>query len=221
MLEKTIFWGIWLIFLVYGFFFSPPDNPNTFDLIINLSKGNWDEINFYIISLFNLMGILPMVYACLLIIDGRNQKIIAYPFVIGSFFLGAFALLPYLGLRENNSDFTGEKNFLVKVLDSRLSAIALTVGTIILVILAIRNGNWNDFIYQWQTSKFINIMTIDFCCLCLLFPVLIQDDLKRRNIKNDKILWSIILVPFLGTLVYLCLRPSIIPENQSYSAQQS
>jgi len=219
MLNKVVFLGIWVLFLGYGFFFSPPDNPNTMDLIINLSKGSWQGINPYIISLFNLMGILPMIYASLLIIDGRNQRIMATPFVVGSFFLGAFALLPYLGLRENNSSFTGEKGFFIKILDSKVSAIALTLGTIILIIFALRNGNWNDFINQWQSSKFINIMTLDFCCLCSLFPVLIQDDLRRRNIDNQKILWAVTFIPLFGTLFYLCFRPSLSVDRETLTTQ--
>jgi len=219
MLNKVIFFGIWVLFLGYGFFFSPPDDPNTMDLIINLSKGSWEEINPYVISLFNLMGILPMIYASLLIIDGRDQKIMATPFVVGSFFLGAFTLLPYLALRQTNSSFTGEKGLFIKILDSKISAIALTIATIILIIFAISNGNWNDFVNQWQTSKFINVMSIDFCCLCLVFPALIQDDLQRRNIQNQKILWAVILIPLFGTLLYLCFRPSLNVDQTNLTTQ--
>lgn len=50
-------------------------------------------------SLFNLMGVYPAIYAALLVPGGRSANgVPAYPFVIGSFFLGAFALLPYMAL---------------------------------------------------------------------------------------------------------------------------
>ncbi|MGY6530613.1 MAG: DUF2834 domain-containing protein [Cyanobacterium sp.] len=208
MVNKVIFFTIWILFIGYGFLFAPPDNPETMDLIINLSSGNWEGINPYIISLFNLMGILPMIYACLLLVDGRGQKLMATPFLVGSFFLGAFSLLPYFALRESNTTFTGEKTIFIKIIESRLTAIALIIGTTILVLSGIKDGNWGDFVYQWQNSKFIHIMSLDFCALCLLFPVLIKDDLTRRNITNP-VLRAIAFIPLFGTLIYMILRPSL------------
>ncbi|AFZ46413.1 hypothetical protein Cyast_0433 [Cyanobacterium stanieri PCC 7202] len=212
MVNKIIFFTIWVVFIGYGFLLAPPDNPETMDLIINLSKGSWDGINPYVISLFNLMGILPMIYACLLLIDGRGQKLMVTPFMVGSFFLGAFSLLPYFALRESNTTFTGEKTIFIKIVESKLTAIALIIGTTILVVSAIKDGNVHDFIYQWQNSKFIHVMSLDFCLLCLLFPVLIKDDLARRNI-NNLILRAIAFIPLFGTLIYMILRPSLSTDE--------
>lgn len=214
MTKKIIFFGIWLTFLSYGFFFSPSDDPETFNLIINLSSGKIQGINPLIVSLFNLMGILPMLYATMLITDGKNQKIASAPFIIGSFFVGAFALLPYFAFRESHDNFTGEKTKLIKFFDSRLLAIILSIGAITLLFFGLTNGNFADFIYQWQNSKFINVMSLDFLCLCLLFPVIIKDDLALRSGENQQNwLWLISLIPLLGALVYLCLRPPLKAEN--------
>ena len=155
------------------------------------------------------MGILPFIYASFLIIDGRGQKIRATPFVIGSFFLGAFALLPYLAFRQDNPEFKGEKTKLISILDSRLFAILTTIGCVTLITIALIKGDWQDFIYQWQTNKFIHIMSLDFCCLCLLFPAIVSDDFKKRGINNNNIFWLITLLPLIGTLIYICYRPSL------------
>lgn len=211
MLRSISIWLVWLSFISYAFFFAPPNQQDTFDLIVDLSTGNWQGINPLIISLFNLMGILPMIYACFLFIDGKGQKIWAWLFAITSFGVGAFALLPYLALRQPNPDWQGEKNLLLKILDSPVTGIALTVGTIVLLSFGLLYGNWADFIQQWQTSRFIHVMSLDFCILCLFFPVLIKDDLVRRGIKQNWVFWAISLVPLFGTLVYLCLRPPL-PE---------
>lgn len=213
MLKKISLLLIWLIFISYAFFFAPPNTPDTLNLIMNLSTGNWQEINPYVISLFNLMGILPIMYASLLIIDSKGQKISAIPFVIGSFFLGAFALLPYLALRQPNPNFVGEKNLILKILDSRFLGISLTIATFFLIIFAVLNGNFNEFIQQWQNSKFIHVMSLDFCLLSLLFPVIIADDLAKRQINNKVVFFIIALIPLFGTLLYLCLRPNL-PDNQ-------
>ena len=210
MLAKIGFASVWIAFSVYAFIFAPPNQPDTLVLIINLSSGNWDGINPLIISLFNVMGILPAIYACFLLFDGRGQKIKAFPFVAGSFGVGAFAILPYLALRQPNPKWEGEKNLLLKILDSRLTGLLLTLGTISLIASGLIFGNWADFLTQWQSDRTLHVMSLDFCLLCLLFPAVVKDDLKRRGIDNSGIFSIIAFVPLLGTLAYLCLRPPLV-----------
>lgn len=213
MLRKLGFWILWVSFLAYAFLLAPPDQPDTLDLIINLSTGNWDGINPLIIALFNIMGILPLIYASFLLIDGRGQKIPAWLFSAASFGLGAFALLPYLALRQPNPEFPGAKNILLNILDSRWFGLALTLGSLTLLGFGILNGDWTSFVEQWQTSRFIHVMSLDFCLLCVLIPALLGDDMARRGLKNPALFWIIALVPLLGSLVYLCLRPPL-PDSQ-------
>ncbi len=209
MLQKIVFGLIWLIFIIYTFGFAPPTQPDTLDLIINLSLGKWEQINPIIIAIFYIMGVFPTVYACFLLFDGRGQKIPAYPFVIGSIGFGAYALLPYFALRQSNPSWHGDKNWLLKILDSRLMAIVLSTTITIFIIWGVVNGDWADFISQWQTSQFIHVMSLDFCLLCLLFPAILKDDMKRRGINNEQFFWLAALIPLFGTLIYLCLRPSL------------
>lgn len=212
-----MFWLLWLGLISYAFLFAPPNQPDTFELIIRLSTGDWEGINPLIISLFYLMGIWPIIYACLLFVDGRGQKIKAFPFALASFGVGAFAILPYLALRLSNPIFSGEKDGLIKILDSRITGLLLTLGTIVLLAFGLSQGDWGDFIHQWQTSRFIHVMSLDFCLLCLLFPSLLGDDMARRNLKNLGVFWIVSLIPLVGALSYLCLRPSL-PDNSIVSS---
>jgi hypothetical protein len=209
MLKKIILLLLWVSFIIYAFIFAPPNQPETFTLIKNLSTGNWEGINPLIISLFNLMGIWPLIYACVLLIDGKEQKIKATPFVIASFAVGAFAILPYLALRERAPNFTGEKDWLLKLIDSRFTGVILTLVAMILLGYGILKGDWVGFVTQWQTSRFIQVMSLDFCLLSLLFPLLLGDDLARRGLKNPWIFWLVSLFPLIGPLVYLSFRPSL------------
>jgi hypothetical protein len=93
---------VWVSFVTYAVYFSPPSQPDTGVLIQRLASGNWDGINPAIVALFNLMGLWPLIYACLALADGHGQRAIAWPFVLGSFGLGAFSLLPYLVWRQPN-----------------------------------------------------------------------------------------------------------------------
>jgi len=206
MVRKIAFWLLWVGFVTYAFLLAPPDQPDTFELIKNLSTGKWEGINPLIVSLFNIMGVWPMIYSCLLFIDGRAQKIPAWPFATFSLGVGAFALLPYLALREPSTEFPGKKDAFLKLLDSRFTGIALTIGATILVVYGLRNGDWENFVQQWQTSRFIHVMSLDFCLLCLLFPALLGDDMARRGLKNPQLFWLVALIPLFGPLLYLCLR---------------
>lgn len=209
MTQKIILSIIWLSFVIYAFFFSPPNQPDTLELIKDLSTGKWDGINPIITSLFNIMGIWPIIYAGLIFADGRMQKIPAWPFVSFSFGVGAFAILPYLIFRQPNQEFEGKKSLFLKILDSRWLGLSVTMGTAAFLLYAFTQGDWSDFIQQWRTSRFIHVMSLDFCLLCLLFPILLKDDLRRRGLKNQSLFWLVSLVPLLGSAIYLMVRPPL------------
>lgn len=211
--RKIGFALIWLGFSVYAFTFAPPAPPDTFDLIVRLSTGQWDGINPLIVALFNLMGVWPMIYACLMLIDGAGQKLLAWPFVAASFGVGAFAVLPYLALRDRNPTFESAKSKLLSLLDSAWTGRVLFVGAIALLSYGLFNGNlgdnWSDFVYQWKTSQFIHVMSLDFCMLCVIFAPLLADDMAKRDFQNAGVFWTAVLVPLLGILFYLSVRPPL------------
>jgi hypothetical protein len=159
------------------------------------------------------MGIWPFIYSAVVFFDGRGQKIPAWPFATGSFALGAFSLLPYLALRENNQTFVGEKNLFLKILDSRILGILLTIGATVLLIFGLQ-GDWGDFLQQWQSNRFIHVMSLDFVMLSLLFSTLLGDDMKRRGWQNNQLFW-LFAIPLLGALIYLCIRPPVKIEHQA------
>ena len=209
MSRRLGFWLLWVSVIIYAFLLAPPNQPDTLELIKNLSTGKWEGINPLIIALFNIMGIWPLIYSALVFIDGREQKIPAWPFAAASFGVGAFALLPYLALRQPNQEFTGSKGIFLKLLDSRWLGVALSLGTFVLLGFGLLKGDWGDFIQQWQTNRFIHVMSLDFCLLCLLFPALLGDDMTRRGLKTSPLFWTVALVPLVGPLFYLCLRPPL------------
>jgi len=215
MIKKIAFGLLWLGFGLYAFLFAPPDRPDTAFLIQNLISGKLEGINPAIVALFNIMGILPAIYACMLFSDGRGQKIPAWIFVILSFGIGAFGLLPYLALRNPNPTFIGEKNWLIKIFDSRWTGVLLAIASVYLVGYGIREGNWADFIMQFQTSRFIQVMSLDFCLLCLLFPWLLTDDMQRRGMEDQSMYLIVSVIPIFGALTYLCLRSPLVSSEPS------
>ncbi|MEM1292649.1 MAG: DUF2834 domain-containing protein [Cyanobacteria bacterium P01_H01_bin.162] len=209
MLRRAFLATIWLGFVVYAFRFAPPDQPDTAQLIQQLATGEWQALNPAVVALFNLMGLWPLAYAGLAIADGHGQKIPAWPFVIGSFGLGAFLLLPYLILRQPNPAFTPPSSKLIALLDSRWLGISLLAGTLVLMGYGIYAGNWVDFVSQWQSSRFIHVMSLDFCLLWLLVPSLLGDDMARRGLKNSRVFGLVSVIPLMGLTAYLTFRPQL------------
>jgi hypothetical protein len=127
---------------------------------------------------------------------------------------GIIGLLPYLALREPNQEFSGSKDTWLKVLDSRWSGVILSISAIGLLGYGLVFGDWGNFVEQYQTSKFINAMSLAVCLLVLLFPALLGDDMARRGLKNSQLFWAVALVPLVGPLLYLCLRPPLVDSGQ-------
>lgn len=218
-MRSPLLWLLWAGFILYAFLFAPPDQPDTFDLIQDLSTGQWDGINPLIIALFNLMGVWPLIYSALLYADGAGQRIPAWPFAIASFGVGAFALLPYLALRRPNPTFPGKPNGFIRLMDSRWLGGAIALGTLTLLGYGLLEGNWADFVAQWQQSRFIHVMSLDFCLLCGLVGTLLGDDMARRGLDSRQMFWAIALTPLLGIVAYLCFRPSLTGTSNPASME--
>lgn len=220
--RKITFGLMWLALVAYSVTFtiarvhssSPDAFQQDLDLIINMSIVEWDGINPIIIAIFFIMGIFPLVYGAFVLFDGDRQPVSPYPFFVASFGLGAFALLPYFTLRNPDATWQKNKNLLLKVLDSRLMAIACSVSILAFIIWGAFNGDWTDFISQWHTSQFVHVMTIDFCLLSCLLPLtILKDDMRRRGIEDDKLFWLAALIPLFGSLIYWCVRPQLAGDR--------
>ena len=209
MALRILYSLIWISFTLYAFVLAPPTQPDTFELIQDLSLLHWDEINPWIISLFNGMGLWPMVYCALLFRDGQRQSLRAWPFAIASFFIGAFAILPYLALRNSSPDQAISDSAPIKFWESRILGLLISLGFMVLLGYGLLEGNWSAFGSQWSGDRFIHIMGLDFCLLSILAPSLTLSDRELRATTWP--LW-VDFIPVIGVLLYLCLRPTSIDQ---------
>jgi hypothetical protein len=212
--RKIVLWLVWVAFVAYTLVLAPLEQPGTLTLVEKLVTLQWTSINPFVITLFSLMGVWPLVYACVMFIDSRMQDIPAWPSFLASNGSGVIGIMPYLILREPSQEFFGQKDIWLKILDSRITGVFLSLSTVGLLAYALIAGDWGDFIHQWYTSRFIYLMSLDFSLLYLVFPSLLGDDMARRGLKDSRIFWAVALVPLLGALAYLCLRPPI-PESST------
>ncbi|KAF5836807.1 hypothetical protein DUNSADRAFT_5386, partial [Dunaliella salina] len=101
-------------------------------------------------ALFNIMGIWPAVYASLLIPGGRSaNKVPAWPFTVGAFFLGVLSLLPYFALwrpdREQQlpppkEELEGWNKLFMKGAETPVLPALLVAGSSFLLYLAATAG---------------------------------------------------------------------------------
>lgn len=208
---KIAFWLLWAGFIAYILLLSPPLHlEQTLTLLKNIFILNFAEINPIILSLFALIGIWLLIYSGLLFIDGRMQSIPFYPFALASIASGVIGLIPYLALRNPNQEFSGQKDAFLNLLDSRFFGIVLSLSTIAIFAYGFGFGDWGDFVQQFLSDRFIHGMSLAFCLFCLLFPTVLGDDMARRSWNNPQIFWTVTLLPLIGPLIYLCLRPSLL-----------
>lgn len=208
---KPLFWVLWAGFIVYLLSLAPPIKWElTKSLIVKLLTLQWNAINPVIFSLFSLVGVWILIYSSLLFFDGRMQSIPFYPFAVASLGTGVIGLIPYLALREPNTEFTGTKDLWLSIFDSRSTGIVLMLFTLGLLVYALVAGDWEQFWYLFKSDRFINGMSLAFCLFCLLFPTVLGDDMTRRGyLRDSQLFWLIALIPLFGPLAYLCWRPPI------------
>lgn len=208
-MARSAFGLVWIGLLLYAFLLAPPPSPETWHLLLRLSTGQWAALDPWVVTLFNLMGVWPLIYCCLLFADGCGQRLPAWPFATLSFLVGAFGLLPYLALRGPNPRWEGRMDRTLALFDSRWMGLGLSALTLLLFAYGLRQGDGGAFLHQWRSDRFIHVMGLDFCLLCLLFPCLLGDDMARRGLQQPTLFWAISLVPLLGPLVYLSTRPPL------------
>ncbi|MGA1872083.1 MAG: DUF2834 domain-containing protein [Thermoplasmatota archaeon] len=203
---NMIFLLLWMLLLLYSFILAPGSIEDSFTLLMEMmtDPGSVEPLVF---SIFNLLGVWPMVYAAVILFEGRGKGLRSWPFVIGSFFTGAFSLLPYLGLRRPQIDFKGKKSFLLRVLDSRAYGIVLKLVGISLLAYGIGAGNWSTYMELFRTNMLVHVMTVDLMVVTLAFPCVMRDDMRRRGWHGIGRFLLFALLPLIGPLTYLWMRP--------------
>ncbi|KAJ9560816.1 hypothetical protein OSB04_005976 [Centaurea solstitialis] len=225
-----------LIFLLWGglmyyvFILAPNQTPSTDLYLVKklcyLTGDDGFQPNHVIVSLWNIMGLWPLVYSMLLMPSGRSSKgnVPVFPFLILSFFLGAYALIPYFVLWRPPPPAVEEselKRWPLNFLDSKLTAgfsssitthqVTFAAGLGLIIYAGLATGDdWKEYLQYFGGSRLIHATTIDFALLSTFAPFWVYNDMTVRK-WNDKGFWllPVSLIPFLGPALYILLRPSL------------
>lgn len=215
---------LWSGLLAYVVLAAPGGSPEAklmdTDLIMKMISTPFDgTTNAIFVALFNSLGIVPAVYASLLLPGSKDQKVPALPFVIGTFALGFFAMGPYLALRSLNSDVTdddvaegGRGVFESKFLGGGMLAFA----TYLLYYVTTQGDigqQLDGFIQLFSTSTLAHVSTIDLTILSLAMWDPLREDRARRVAEKDEYsfpaAWKFCALPVFGPVFYLLSRPKL------------
>jgi cadmium resistance protein CadD (predicted permease) len=223
--------GLWAGLLAYVYALAPGSsleatNIDT-EIILKMVTTPFDgTTNPLFVLIFNSLGVIPAVYASLLLPGAKDQKFPALPFVGSAFALGFFGVGPYLGLREVNTEVTQEdvQEGGRGVFESKFPAAGMLAFFAYLVYFCLSSGDLGqqatDFTVLFSTQKLVHVSTIDAVILTLAMWDPLSEDLGRRvkNSDSNPMLpaWMYCVVPVLGPVVYLLTRPKL-PSSSSSS----
>jgi hypothetical protein len=207
---------IWIGLIVHAVVFAPQQEVAGMNELIQLMLMDTKAFDAWVIALFNLMGVWPMIMAAILLVDSRGQRVPAWPFLLGSCVLGSFVLYPYLLIRGANPQFDGKRTLAVKFADSKVFAGIITLATVFMIGFGAAQGSVEAFVATFKVNNLVNIMSLDFLLFIFAFPAVLGDDMLRRGLQDRRQFWLYSIVPVLGPCAYLLGRPPL-QTSQSVS----
>jgi hypothetical protein len=189
----------WLGFIAYTWFIAPGSRGEADPVFLELMKMRSEEPS--VLVMFSLLGLYPMAFATLLL-RGDHTRVPAWPFSLGAFVLGAFALLPYYFL---NTSYDAVRQVrtprsIVHLISHPLFLLLLLLGTLSLIGYGVLRGDLTLFVETFMASQFVHVMTIDFVVLTLLSDYAIFVETKRLRMEAAYAWLG--MLPIVGLLVY-------------------
>jgi len=208
--------SLWVGLLAYAFGFSPGGSAEASaidtELIAKMISTPFDgTTNQVFAALFNALGVLPAIYASLLLPGSKGQRVPALPFVMGSFALGFFGVGPYLGLRNINTKVSStERGRGSIVFEFKGTSLALVGFSLYLAYYALSgllaDGQClSDFLTLFQSQRLVHVSTIDFTILSLAVWEPLREDMKRRGWTGPSAA-AVAALPVIGPTLYLLFR---------------
>lgn len=200
---------LWVGLVVIAVTLAPPPAPGTGALIARMLTGDLDGVNLSLFALFNVMGVLPMAFSCLLGFD-EHQRLPAWPFLVASFAIGAFALLPWLALRRWGGPRRAADRWWLRVLGHRATGAVLVVLAVGLSVTFVA-GDLRGFQEQLVTEQFPFVMSFDFLACWLAGALLASDEARSR--AQPRLRWLGVL-PVVGLPLVVALRDVGAPQGR-------
>ncbi|KAJ7527548.1 hypothetical protein O6H91_16G060700 [Diphasiastrum complanatum] len=171
--SATVF-AFWAALVLYATLWAPNQTPyRDLYFVLKLSGLKGDDgflMNPVLVSIWLFMGMWGVIYSMLLLPSGRSErkKTLVWPFAVASFFIGAFALLPYFGLwqppppRVSKEELT---SWPLNVLESKILSLVLVASGALIAGNAFfaSSEKWMEYYQYFRESRFLLLqLSIDF-----------------------------------------------------------
>lgn len=177
------YWAWWAVLSAYSILAGPPMRNETWLLVQRLATFQWEGIEPILVAHWNLMGLWPMLFSATVIPRQQKWRPRATWFIIGSFFLGAFALLPYFALRREISASPKPPHGFAAVLAAPAVRLGIELAMVGVALIGIFIGDPDNFAALWRADKFVHIMGLDFMSLLMLYGLLALKNVPKSEIE--------------------------------------
>ncbi|TFE02238.1 hypothetical protein [Jeotgalibacillus salarius] len=193
---------VWLLLLAYAVFFAPGSEGSD-PVLDNVFAGNWAAIDPLVLTVFNSLGIFPLIFLTILLRNDQ-QKWPAWPFSLAAFAGGAFALLPWFAYGDRPAERgLRTPKWLLIVLRSKVWLIFLLIFIFGNLLTLLQGVSFTSYAEAFQESSLVSVMTVDWFILWWLSVYAIHrfyPDAQRKGLA-----W----IPIAGpVLVLLSLKKS-------------
>lgn len=197
MYRRYLLFLVWAVAIVFILLFG---NNRVFPdgFLISFLRFDQSQFDTSVLSLFSLLGIYPFAFFLLFLDEKRFMRPGPLVASIGSFFLGAFVLMPYVALAIPRKTFLP---FRCRGWIPTVVAL-LSVVTTLLLWIALARSDWSIFRIYFETNQFVRTMTVDL----LLFYILQVYLLRRIRLRNAQTFQWLDAIPLFGLFRYLFAR---------------
>ncbi|UKS54821.1 hypothetical protein [Exiguobacterium acetylicum] len=197
MYRRYLLFLVWAVSIVFILLFG---NNRVFPegFLISFLRFDQSQFDTSVLSLFSLLGIYPFAFFLLFLDEKRFMRPGPLVASIGSFFLGAFVLMPYVALAIPRKTFLPfrRRGWIPTVVA------LLSVVTTLLLWIALARSDWSIFRIYFETNQFVRTMTVDL----LLFYILQVYLLRRIRLRNAQTFQWLDAIPLFGLFRYLFAR---------------
>lgn len=184
----------WVVLVGLAFGLAPPARTDQTAWVLRLLTGDWVGEEPWVVAQFQWMGLWPLWTALLLRGEARARPVPAWPFLLGSFALGCFALLPWFALRRGPRTAPP-----AGTLDHPLLPLLPAIPAVGLLGWAVLAGDPSRFLAILGSDGFVWPMTFDFAAFWIVTTL----EARARARTGS---WAWTLLPGLGLAAHLALE---------------
>lgn len=161
----------WLALVVETAFFAPPSPENTWAMVKALFV--FDGPDPLVTAAFQMMGVWPLLYARILLRGVHSQRPTPWIFVVASFAVGAFALLPAIALRRFGAPAEADPGWLRAFTEKSWVGQLLAGAAFVLLGWGVFAGDVDVALDLWRTNGFVHTFGLDFLTVSLAYPAVV------------------------------------------------